>query len=128
MQLSVLLLFGPAAEELFTRGWLQGFLQPLRTRLLKLGPISMSVPVLTGALAFGAMHLKVGFTTDVVTGVAIVIFSTSLGFLAGIARERTGSLLPAIAVHLAGNAGGILGGLVMIIIQRFRGLPLPHLG
>jgi membrane protease YdiL (CAAX protease family) len=74
------------------------------------------------------MHLKVGFTTDVVTGVAIVIFSTSLGFLAGIVRERTGSLLPAIAVHLAGNAGGILGGLVMIIIQRFRGLPLPHLG
>jgi len=128
MQLPVLLLFGPAAEEFFTRGWLQGFLRPLRTQLVKLGPACVSVPILTGALAFGAMHLKVGFTTDAVTGVAIVIFSTSLGFLAGIIRERTGSLLPAIAVHLAGNAGGILGVLVPLIIQRVRGVPLPHLG
>ena len=128
MQLPVLLLFGPAAEEFFTRGWLQGFLQPLRTRLVKLGPESVSVPVLTGALAFGAMHLKVGFTTDTWTGITVVIFATSLGFLAGIVRERTGSLLPAIAVHLAGNVGGILGGLVTLIIQRVRGVPMPHFG
>jgi membrane protease YdiL (CAAX protease family) len=128
MQLPVLLLFGPAAEEFYTRGWLQGFLQPLQTRLVKLGSASVSVPVLTGALAFGAMHLKVGFTTDTWTGVTVVIFATSLGFLAGIVRERTGSLLPAIAVHLAGNAGGILGGLLHFLIQRVHGVPLPHLG
>ena len=128
MQLPVLLLFGPAAEEFFTRGWLQGFLQPMRTRLVKLGPGSVSVPVLTGALAFGAMHLKVGFTTDAWTGVTVVIFATSLGFLAGIVRERTGSLIPAITVHLAGNAGGVLAGLVTLIIQQVRGVPIPHLG
>ncbi len=128
MQIPVLLLFGPAAEEFFTRGWLQGFLQPLTTRQVKLGPASVSVPVLTAALAFGAMHLKVGFTIDAWTGAAVVVFATFLGLMAGIVRERTGSLLPAIAVHLAGNAGGILGGLVILIIQRVRGLPLSHLG
>lgn len=128
IQIPLLIIVASAAEEFFTRGWLQGFLQPLQTRLVKLGPASVSVPVLTGALAFGVMHVKVGYTTDAWTGAAVVIFATLLGLLAGIARERTGSLLPAIAVHLAGNAGGILGNLIFLLIQRTRGVLLPHLG
>jgi len=128
IQIPLLIIVASAAEEFFTRGWLQGFLQPLQTRLVKLGPASVSVPVLTGALAFGAMHLKVGFTTDAWTGVAVVIFATLVGLLAGIARERTGSLLPAIAVHLAGNGGGILGSLIYLLIQRAQGLHQPYPG
>ncbi len=128
IQIPLLIIVASAAEEFFIRGWLQGFLQPLRTQLVKLGSASASVPVLTGALAFGAMHLTVWFTTDAWTGVNVVIFATSAGFLAGIVRERTGSLLPAIGVHLAGNAGAFLGGLLYLLILRIRGVPMPHLG
>jgi len=128
IQVPLLIIVASAAEEFFARGWLQGFLQPLQTRLVKLGPASVSVPVLTGALAFGAMHLKVGFKTDAWTGATVVVFATFLGLLAGIVRERTRSLLPAITVHLAGNAGGILGSLIYLLIRRVQGVPLPHLG
>lgn len=107
-----------SAEEIFMWGWLQGFLQPLSARRVKLGFVTVSVPVLTGALAFGAMHLPAVLRIDAWTTVIILASTTSLGLLAGIIRERTGSLLPAIWVHLAGNAGGILGGLVFLALRR----------
>jgi len=124
----LLLLFGSAAEEFFVRGWLQGFLQPLSARRVKLGFTKVSVPVLTGALAFGAMHLPAVIRIDAWTVAFVLLFTTSLGLLAGIIRERTGSLLPAIWVHLAGNAGGILGGLIYLAIRKIQGGQLPPLG
>lgn len=126
--LLALLLVGSAAEEFFVRGWLQGFLQPLRAQGVTLGATRMSVPVLTGALAFGAMHLPAVIAIDGWTVVFVLIFTSSLGLLAGLIRERTGSLVPAITVHLAGNAGGILGGLIFLAIQRMKGGQLPLLG
>ena len=125
IQLLLLVIIGSAAEELFFRGWLQGFLWPLQTRLVKLGSVAISVPVLTGALAFGAMHLPKGISIDLWTTVILVVFTTSLGLLAGIIRERTGSLLPSIATHLAGNAGGVLGGLVYLLVRKAQGIPMP---
>jgi membrane protease YdiL (CAAX protease family) len=124
-QLLLLVIIGSAAEELFFRGWLQGFLWPLKTRFVKLGSAVVSVPVLTGALAFGAMHLPKGISIDLWTAVILVGFTTTLGLLAGIIRERTGSLLPSIATHLAGNAGGVLGSLVYLLIRKMQGVPLP---
>ncbi len=118
-RLLLLLLFGSAVEELFVRGWLQGFLHPLSARGVKLGSARISLPVLTGALAFGAMHFPAGMAIDAWTLAFILAFTTSLGLLAGLARERTGSLLPAIGVHLAGNAGGILGGLLYVALRKY---------
>ncbi len=128
LQIPLLLIIASAAEEFLVRGWLQGFLQPLSVHRVKLGTARISVPVLTGALAFGAMHLPAVIEIDAWTVVFILAFTTSLGLLAGIIRERTGSLLPAIWVHLAGNAGGILGGLIYLTIRKIQGGLLPPLG
>jgi len=128
LQIPLLLIIASAAEEFFVRGWLQGFLQPLSVHRVKLGTARISAPVLTGALAFGAMHLPAVIEIDAWTVVFILAFTTSLGLLAGIIRERTGSLLPAIWVHLAGNAGGILGGLIYLTIRKIQGGLLPPLG
>ena len=124
-QLLLLVIVASAVEELFIRGWLQGFLWPLQTRTVNLGLVVFSVPVLTGALAFGAMHLPMGLSIDLWTTGIVIVFTTSLGLLAGIIRERTGSLLPSIATHLAYNAGGVLGGLIYLLIRKVQGVPLP---
>jgi membrane protease YdiL (CAAX protease family) len=113
-QLPLFLLVASVVEELCMRGWLQGFLEPLRPRVVKLGPVRLSVPVLTGALVFGAWHLP-ALSFDVWTGANMVVFTTLLGALAGTSRERTGSLVPAIATHVAGNLGGIVAGIIMMI-------------
>ena len=127
-QVLLLVLVGSAGEEFFVRGWLQGFLHPMRARMMKLGRVAVSVPVLTGALAFGAMHLPAAIALDAWTVGFLLVFTTSLGLLAGLIRERTGSLLPAIAVHLAGNAGGVIGSLIYLAIQGVRGGQESHLG
>ena len=110
------------------RGWLQGFLQPLGTHGVKVAFATVSVPVLTGALAFGAMHLPAVLRIDAWTTVLILAFTICLGLLAGLIRERTGSLLPAFWVHLAGNAGAILAGMVLFTIRHALGRPWPTLG
>jgi membrane protease YdiL (CAAX protease family) len=114
-QVPLFLLVASLVEELCMRGWLQGFLEPLRPRVVKLGPLSLSVPVLTAALVFGAWHLP-ALSFDVWTGANMVVFTTLLGVLAGTSRERTGSLVPAMATHLAGNAGGIVAGILYYMV------------
>ena len=52
-----MVLYSTAVEELFTRGWLQGFLEPGRERSVLLPALPLSVPVLASALVFTAMHL-----------------------------------------------------------------------
>lgn len=116
VELVLLLVLATCVEELFVRGWIQGFLAPLRGNKMKLFGFEASIPVLTGALAFGAMHLSLTLTTiDAWTIVCVLSFTTLLGLLAGLARERTRSLIPAIGTHLAGNVGGILGGIAYAI-------------
>jgi len=115
-QIPLLMLVATLIEELAVRGWLQGFLQPLRSRLVRLGPASVSVPVLTGALAFGAWHAP-AIAFDPWTGSIMVVFTTLLGWLAGASRERTGSLVPAIATHLAGNVGGVVAGVLYMLVH-----------
>jgi membrane protease YdiL (CAAX protease family) len=62
------------------------------------------------------MHLSLTLAEiDAFTIVCVLSFTTLLGLLAGLARERTGSLMPAIGTHLAGNVGGIVGGIAYAI-------------
>ena len=113
----IIVIFGSLAEELFTRGWFQGFLEPHRDRLLHGAGLTMSVPVLASGLAFGAMHLTlVGKGVDAWTIGFILVFTTTVGLIAAKAREETGSLLPPVLIHLAGNAGGVLGGIVYVLM------------
>jgi membrane protease YdiL (CAAX protease family) len=102
------------AEEFLTRGLMQGFLTPLAGCRLRLGRARVSVPVLTAALFFGAMHLMLfSMGVDGRTVGLIVAFAFAVGLIAGIFRERTGSLVPPIVIHAAANAVGTLLGLTL---------------
>ncbi|MBI1953654.1 MAG: CPBP family intramembrane metalloprotease [Candidatus Omnitrophica bacterium] len=77
---------GPAAEEIFFRGLVYGW---LRSRL------SIGRALLLTAVLFGALH------ADPVAFLPI----TGLGLLFGWLYEKTGSLMAPLAVHILHNAG-----------------------
>lgn len=107
-------LYASVSEEILTRGLIQGFLAPLARYGFSVFRVRISLPVLVSALFFGLMHLVV-----LTTGVAVlpvigyVVFASVLGFIAGYQREKTGSLIPAIMVHMFGNIGGYGTGLLV---------------
>jgi membrane protease YdiL (CAAX protease family) len=102
------------AEEVFTRGLIQGFLGPLAGSGFTLRGLRISLPVLISALFFGLMHLGVLSTGANLSSVLIiVIFAFMLGIIAGYYREKSESLIPAIIIHMCGNVGGWLGDLIL---------------
>ena len=69
----------------------------------------MSVPVIVGALFFSLMHLAaVGDTTSTWAVVVFLLLAAILGTMAGYYREKTGSLVPAVVVHMMFNVSGSL--------------------
>ncbi len=58
---------------------------------------------------------------DLKTIIIILLFTFSLGLLAGHLRSRSGSLLPAIGVHMLANIGGVMGGIVYTVISIMTG-------
>jgi membrane protease YdiL (CAAX protease family) len=96
-------------EEVFLRGLIQGFLEPHREAGATLFGLRLSLPVITAAVLFGTMHIMlftVGAETALVT--ATVAAAIILGLVAGYYRERTGSLVPAILIHMLFNMYGSL--------------------
>jgi membrane protease YdiL (CAAX protease family) len=94
-------------EEIFLRGLVQGFLDPLKDFGVTLFGIRVSLPVVTAAVLFGAMHLMLlTMGTDAYLVGSIVGMATVLGLVAGYYREKTGSLLPAILIHMLFNIYG----------------------
>jgi membrane protease YdiL (CAAX protease family) len=117
-----LLVVATLVEELFVRGWMLGFLEPIAGVELHFAGISASARVLTGAVFFAAMHLTLAKTSIDLTTFAIILgFTMLLGVLCGIAREKSGSLLAAIATHIAGNVGGVVGGILYVLVT---GVPI----
>jgi membrane protease YdiL (CAAX protease family) len=105
-------LYASICEEILTRGLVQGFLSPLTMYGISISGLRFSLPVLVGAFFFGLMHL--GLLTlgaGLLQVMIIVAFATVLGVIAGYYREQTGSLIPAIIVHMFGNIGGYCMGL-----------------
>ena len=101
------------SEEVLTRGLIQGFLMPLRKYGFRIFKRFISAPVLIGALFFGAIHimlLTTGMNAYMVFAVVVTCFI--LGLMAGYTREKTGSLIPAIIVHMVFNIGGAFLGLL----------------
>ena len=97
------------SEEILTRGLIQGYLMPLKKYGFVLFKKYISVPVLVSAIFFGAMHIMLLTTgVDVYMVFAVVFTSFILGLIAGYYREKTGSLIPAIIVHVMFNIGGTL--------------------
>ena len=118
--------YSSVTEEIFTRGWLMGFLRADRARTISLAGRSISLPALSAGLVFGAMHFSLLWHgADVRTVAVIVLCTTALGLFAGILRDRHGSLAPPIAAHVAFNVGGLLAGVVWAVIYRIVTGTLP---
>jgi len=110
LQIMVLIcVYASIAEEFLTRGFLLGFLAPLAGYRVAIYKFYISLPVLVAALFFGLMHVVL--LTSGVTYLSvlfIVLSAIILGIIAGYYREKTGSLIPAIIVHMLFNAWGVV--------------------
>lgn len=103
-------------EEIFTRGFLQSHLFFLRESKIKLITIEIDVPTLLSAAFFASMHFVLFLSgADILTIIIIVLFTFSLGLLAGHQRAKSESLLPPIILHFLANFGGFLGSLLYMI-------------
>ena len=102
-------IYASIAEEVLTRGLIQGHLKPLAGKGLTVSDARISVPVLIGALFFGLMHIAmVTLGVDIVSVAATVVSAFIVGIIAGYYCEKTESLAPAILVHMLFNVTGSL--------------------
>lgn len=106
-------LIASTCEEVFYRGLLQGFLSPLASYGVRLWIARISLPVAFCAALFGLSHLcLIGIFPPPLLA-SILVSTTVAGLVAGYYRERTGSLIPAIAVHMTFNVVGTLAPLLL---------------
>jgi len=101
-------LIASTCEEVFYRGFLQGYLSPLATHALRLRSVRISLPVAICALLFGLGHLCLLGMVPTPMLVMILISTTTAGLVAGYYRERSSSLIPAIAAHMTFNIVGTM--------------------
>ncbi len=119
-------LFSSTIEEIFTRGFLQSHLATVWGNDTSVPVLGVGLPTLVSALCFACMHLILLATgADAKTTVIILVFTFSVGLLAGHLRARTDSLIPAIAVHMLANIGGVVGGVIYAIIMALTGGKMP---
>lgn len=102
-----------ACEEVFYRGLLQSYLDPLREWSIRIGRRSLGLHIVLPALAFGLGHLCLWGMLPRPMVVLILVSATVLGLLAGHYRDRTGSLIPAYCVHVMFNVTGMLLGMLL---------------
>jgi len=107
--------FASICEEIFYRGLIYSFLAPLAALRFKFFKIYVSLPVAVSGLMFGLGHLCLLGRMNLAMVNGILISATLLGFIAGYYREKTGSLLPAIAAHITFNLVGF--GIPMILMS-----------
>lgn len=113
-------------EEVFTRGFLQGHLIKSMDISKKLPVIRVDYPTLISALFFSMMHLVLILSgVDFYTVAVTLLFTFTLGLIAGTQFSRTGSLLPAIGVHILANIGGVIGGIIYAVYTILTGGELP---
>ena len=96
-------------EEVFFRGFVYNYFSHLKDKGLHLGKkLFISVPVTISAILFGLTHLVLlkSMIPQMVYG--IVCSTMLLGFIAGIIREKSGSLFPAYVAHLMANVVGYM--------------------
>jgi len=106
-------IYASIAEELLFRGFLLNLLEPLRKTGITILKIRLSLPVIISALMFGLAHLCL-ITTDIdfFFTLRIVIFTMSLGLIAGYYQEKYNNNTYAIIVHMSGNLLALLGALI----------------
>jgi len=108
-------IWSSVVEELLFRGFIQSYLETTSNHLFKIGKAVISGAVFFSALFFGALHLFLlmqGMSVFFVAGIFANAFL--LGLVAGYYREKTGSLWPAIFLHIIFN----LVGSIPLLLQR----------
>ena len=120
--------YSSLTEELFVRGWFQSFVKLDSAPMLSLGRLKLSPLVVASGLLFGSLHLSLlAKDCDAWTVTIVVASTTALGVCAALDRQRTGSLGPPLATHVAFNVGGLLGGaLVAVATLVATGHPPAH--
>ncbi len=112
-------LLASVSEEVFFRGLLMGFLAPLSAWRARLLGAQVSIPVAVCALLFALGHLPLLPLFGTRLTVSIVISAVVLGLIAGYYRERTGSLVPAVATHVTFNiVGAIVAGALAAVRMK----------
>ena len=102
------------AEEILFRGFLLNLLRPLKTRGITLFKIKISLSVIISALAFGLAHLSlIAAGVDALFLLRVVLFTFSLGLVAGYYQEKYDNISYAIIVHMAGNSLAVIGVFLM---------------
>ncbi|MBD3348930.1 MAG: CPBP family intramembrane metalloprotease [Candidatus Eisenbacteria bacterium] len=95
------------SEEVLHRGLIQSFLSPLGNRGITVLGVRLTLPAIAAGVLFGATHIMLltvgaqGIYVGFIVGSAVV-----LGIVAGYWREKTGSLVPAVLVHMLFNVTG----------------------
>jgi membrane protease YdiL (CAAX protease family) len=100
-------------EELVVRGFIQGTLDIIFHRMSDFRLFRLSFPVIISGMFFGLSHLmllSVGATAGFV--ILVVIFALVVGLTAAYYKEKTGSLLPAILIHMIANIAGTASGYI----------------
>jgi len=98
-------------EEVVVRGFIQGSLSFWQSRGISIRSVRLSLPVIISALFFGLSHLALlTMGADVRFVILVVAFAMVVGFLTAYYREKTGSLIPAILIHIVANMGGTAAG------------------
>ncbi len=120
------MLLSSTIEEIFMRGFLQSHIALGETVDPAAPRKFIDRPTWISAAAFASMHLILLASGMDIAGLVItLLFTFAVGLIAGTQRSRTGSLVPAIGVHLLANAGGMLGGIIYAVISVATGHGLP---
>ncbi|MCD4747157.1 MAG: CPBP family intramembrane metalloprotease [Bacteroidales bacterium] len=107
--------YASIAEEFLFRGLIQNFLQPIKDRKIKIFKAYLSLPVIISGILFGLSHLillKTGASLPFIF--RILVFTTTLGLLAGYYQEKYKSFFIAVIIHMVGNLPGVIASFVMI--------------
>jgi membrane protease YdiL (CAAX protease family) len=103
-------IYASICEEVLTRGLLQTLVSDRNEVVI--GRPGFNMPVVVSALFFGAMHLPL-IQSMGPQAIPAIVLATLLGLLAARYRQATGSLIPAIIVHMLFNVGGMLPGWII---------------
>ncbi len=100
------LVVAPILEEVVFRGLIQSYLARFKHIGFKIARAFFSYPVIFAALLFSFAHLPM-IIRDMNAGLMFIIFFSTYvfcgGILMGYAREKTGSLIPAVIIHFSIN-------------------------
>lgn len=120
-------LLSSVSEELFVRGLVQTWCYPpSATFEQRKGLVG---PLVASALLFGAMHAPLIWRgAGVAGGLILVATTTTVGYAAALVRQRSGSLYPAISLHVVANVCAIPGTILGLAVVWLITGELPAMG